>query len=43
VDEIDKALDWLKSKATRETKDKLFGAEKVSMKSEIDEAYYELM
>jgi hypothetical protein len=43
VDEIDKALDWLKSKATREAKDKLFGAEKVSMKSEIDEAYYELM
>jgi hypothetical protein len=43
VDEIDKALDWLKSKATRETKEKLFGAEKVSMKSEIDEAYYELM
>jgi hypothetical protein len=43
VDEIDKALDWLKSKATREAKDKLFGAEKVSMKSAIDEAYYELM
>lgn len=43
VDEIDKALDWLKSKATREAKDKLFGPEKVSMKSEIDEAYYELM
>jgi hypothetical protein len=43
VNEIDKALDWLKSKATREAKDKLFGAEKVSMKSAIDEAYYELM
>lgn len=43
VNEIDKALDWLKSKATRETKEKLFGAEKVSMKSTIDEAYYELM
>jgi hypothetical protein len=43
VNEIDKALDWLKSKATREAKDKLFGPEKVSMKSEIDEAYYELM
>jgi len=43
VTEIDKALDWLKSKATRETKEKLFGAEKVSMKSELDEAYYELM
>ena len=26
VTEIDKALDWLKSKATRETKEKLFGA-----------------
>lgn len=43
VTEIDKALDWLKSKATRETKEKLFGAEKSTMKSEIDEAYYELM
>ena len=43
VDEIDKALDWLKSKATRETKEKLFGTEKSTMKSEIDEAYYELM
>ena len=38
VTEIDKALDWLKSKATRETKEKLFGAEKSTMKSEIDEA-----